>query len=59
AGLERDVEDALRRAERLAEAQQEVMGEVERLGEAGTSRNERLRRLNERKQEMAAEVADL
>ncbi len=59
AGLERDVQDALRRAERLAEAQEDVMSEVERLGEAGTNRSERLRRLNERKQEMAAEVADL
>ncbi len=60
AGLKRDVEDALQRAERLAEAQRDVVSEVERLGgETGTNRRERVRRLNERKDEMAAELSDL
>ncbi len=60
AGLKRDVDEALQRAERLAEAQRDIVSEVERLGgETGTDRRERVRRLNERKDEMAAEVADL
>ncbi|MGD8699972.1 MAG: hypothetical protein PVJ43_11815, partial [Gemmatimonadales bacterium] len=59
AGLQREVDDALRRARRLAEEQREVQRDVERLGQAGANQNERLRRLMERKDEMAGEVADL
>ncbi|UCC81487.1 MAG: hypothetical protein JSW46_10740 [Gemmatimonadota bacterium] len=58
AGLERDVEDALRRAERLAEEQQQVIEDVERLAEGG-NQSARLRRLMERKEEMAEETAEL
>jgi hypothetical protein len=57
-GLRRDVDDALRRAERLAEQQRDVMSDVERLSASGVQ-SERLRRLMERKEEMAEEVADL
>ncbi len=59
AGLENEVEDALRRAERLAEEQRDVTREVERLGQPGADQYERMRRLMERKEEMAAEVGDL
>jgi hypothetical protein len=58
AGLERDVEDALRRAERLAEEQRRVIEDVERLAEGG-NQSGRLRRLMERKEEMAEETAEL
>jgi hypothetical protein len=59
ASLEREVDDALRRAERLAEEQREVQDDVERLGRPDASHSERLRRLMERKDEMADEVEDL
>ena len=59
AGLQREVEEALRRANRLAQEQREVLDEVERLSEAAAGRGERLRRLIERKEEMASEVAEL
>jgi DNA repair exonuclease SbcCD ATPase subunit len=59
AGLQRDVEDALRRANRLAEEQRDVTRDVERLAEGGGAQRERLQRLMERKEEMATEVADL
>ena len=59
AGLQREVEEALRRANRLAQEQREVLDEVERLSEAAAGRGERLRRLIERKEEMAREVAEL
>ncbi len=59
AGLQREVDDALRRAERLAEEQQDVISDVERLGDAGNYASERMRRLIERKEEMASEIADL
>jgi len=59
AGLQREVDDALRRAERLAEDQREVQRDVERLGQEGVNQYERLRRLMERKDEMASEVEDL
>ncbi len=59
AGLEREVEDALRRAEHLADEQEDVQRDVERLSSASTGQAERLRRLLERKEEMADEVADL
>ncbi len=58
AGLERDVEDALRRAERLAEEQRQVIEDVERLAEGG-NQSARLRRLMERKEQMAEETAEL
>ena len=59
AGLERDIEDALHRAERLARQQTGVTSDVEDLASAGPERLERLRRLIERKEEMAEEVAEL
>jgi hypothetical protein len=59
AGLRREVDDALRRAERLAEEQREVQSDVRRLGQGGANQNGRLRRLMERKDEMAGEVEDL
>jgi hypothetical protein len=59
AGLQRELDDALRRAERLAERQRDVISDVERLGDIERGRSERLRRLIERKEEMAGEVADL
>ena len=55
AGLERDVRDALRRAEQLVEQQREVQEDVRALA-TDDGRPERLRRLNDRKQDMAAEV---
>jgi hypothetical protein len=59
AGLQRDVEDAARRAQRLAQEQQDVMEDVERLSQSGRAQRQRLDRLMERKEDMAAEVADL
>jgi len=59
AGLQRDVEDALQRAERLADEQRDVSQDVERLAQGGAAQRERLQRVMERKDEMAAEVADL
>jgi len=59
AGLQRDVEDALRRAERLADEQRAVSQDVERLARSGASQRERLQRVMDRKEEMAAEVADI
>ena len=59
AGLEREVEDAARRAERLAQEQRDVMEDVQRLSQSGRVQRQRLDRLMERKEEMAAEVADL
>lgn len=59
AGLERDVEDALRRAERLADQQDEMVEDVQELDEAGAGRERQVRRLTERKEEMAKEVSEL
>jgi hypothetical protein len=59
AGLERDVQDALERAERLADEQAGVMRDVERLGQDPTVAQERSGRLVERKNEMATELQDL
>ncbi len=59
AGLERDVQDALERAERLTEEQTGVRRDVERLGADPSVTQERIRRLMERKNEMAAELQDL
>jgi hypothetical protein len=58
-GLERDVEDALRRAERLAEEQRDVMRDVEQLAEGNGDRGERMQRLMDRKEQMAGEVEDI
>ena len=58
-GLKRDIEDALRRAERLAQQQSDVTSDVEQLAETGPERMDQVRRLIERKEEMAGEVADL
>ena len=58
--LERDIEEALRRANRLADEEREVSAEVD--GLSGTSDDERsaqLQGLMERKDAMEAEVADL
>jgi hypothetical protein len=58
--LERDIEDAMKRAQRLAGQQEKVHSEVEKLDQlGGAGRAERLQRLLERKDEMASEVADL
>ncbi len=57
--LERDVDDALARARRLAQEQREVQRDVERLGASGELAGERLRRLMERKAEMAGQVGEL
>ena len=58
--LERDIQDAIRRADRLAGEEREVASDV--LGLAGLDDRERLERLQglmERKDAMEAEVADL
>jgi hypothetical protein len=59
ASLEREIRDALQRAERLAEQQQDVVDDVERLDANPSARDERLRRLLDRKNAMAEEVEDL
>ena len=58
--LERDIDDALRRANRLADEEREVAATVEGLAGLGdTQRAARLQGLMERKDAMEAEVADL
>jgi hypothetical protein len=58
--LERDIQDAIRRANRLADEEREVASSIEGLGGlADGERMERLRGLMERKDAMEAEVADL
>jgi hypothetical protein len=59
AGFEREVEDAARRARRLAQQQREMVNDVERLGEAGADRQERVQRITERKEQMAEELSEL
>jgi len=59
AGFRRDVDDVLRRAQRLADQQQDMVEEVENLARAGGPREEQLRRLIERKEQMAEQIADL
>lgn len=59
AGLQRDIEDALRRAQRLVEDQRDVTEDVGRLEDSADGRRERLRRILERKEAMAEEVAGL
>ena len=58
-GREEDVENALGRANRLAEEQQGIAEEMRGLPGAGSERAERARRLIDRKERQAAEVADL
>ena len=58
--LERDIDEALRRANRLADEEREVASGVSRLpGLNDEQRLEQLRGLMERKDAMEAEVADL
>lgn len=57
--LERDIQDAMDRADRLAEQQQELAGDVSELGAAEARDQDRVRQLLERKDEMSAEVGDL
>ena len=58
--LQRDIQDQLRRANRLADEQREVRAEVADLpGMENEPRMTQLRRLLERKNEMETEVADL
>jgi len=56
AGLERDMRQALQRAERLEEQQRDVRERLRSLPADGEARQERLRSLSERKDEMANEV---
>ncbi len=58
ARLKRDTRDALDRAERLAEEERRVISGVEQLAE-GADQGEQISRIIERKEGMAAEVADL
>jgi len=58
--LQRDIEEALRRADRLADEEREVASSVNGLPELeDAQRTERQQRLLERKDAMEAEVADL
>lgn len=58
AGIERQVQDALAEAERLRDQQERIAGDVARLDPADR-RSEQVRRLQERKEALAAAVADL
>ncbi len=57
--LERDMDDALEQAERIAEQQERVKSDVEDLGLEGRGAGERLQRVFERKDELAEQVANL
>ncbi|MCH7775552.1 MAG: hypothetical protein IH878_03285 [Gemmatimonadetes bacterium] len=59
--LERDVQDALRRAARLVDQQERMTQSVERLGRGGGGQRslEAMRRIIEQKDELAGEVSDL
>jgi hypothetical protein len=59
ARLERDVQDALRRAERLAQEQRDMQEAVERLSADPRTRAGQVDRLQERKRAMAEEVAGI
>jgi hypothetical protein len=59
AGLRRDAEDALRRAERLAAEQRDVADAVNDLPDNPADAADRVRRLLERKETMADEVSGL
>jgi hypothetical protein len=58
AGIERQIQDALAEAERLREQQERIASDVARLSPADR-RSDQVRRLQERKQELASAVADL
>jgi len=59
--LERDVQDALRRAARLVDQQERMTQSVERLGRGGGAQRsvEAVRRIMEQKDELVGEVSDL
>ncbi len=57
--LERDMDDALEQAERIAEQQERVKSDVEGLAAEGRGAGERLQRIFERKDELAEQVANL
>lgn len=57
--LQRDVEDALRRARRLAQEQQEMQQDVADLSTDARTRAEQINRLRQRKEGMAQEVAGI
>ena len=57
--LERDMEDALEQAERIAEQQERVKSDVEGIAAEGRGAGERLQRVFERKDELAEQVANL
>jgi hypothetical protein len=57
--LQGDVQDVLRRVQRLADDERGVMSDVERLNDGTQSQSERIGRMRERKEEMATEVADI
>ena len=58
--LQRDIDEALGRANRLADEEREISADVNALeGESGVQRSEQLQSLTERKNAMEAEVADL
>ncbi|HEX9728917.1 MAG TPA: hypothetical protein VGA37_10465 [Gemmatimonadales bacterium] len=59
AGLQRDLATAQRRAARLAEQQRDVARDVERLPSDRQARDLAVRRLIDRKEQMAEEVRDL
>jgi len=56
---ERDVQDALRQAEELAEDQREMAADVSALDQAGAARQARAEALGQRKDTMDKQVADL
>ncbi|UCG86331.1 MAG: DUF4175 family protein [Gemmatimonadota bacterium] len=57
--LQRDVQDALRRAQRLAQEQQETQQDVADLSMDARTRAEQINRLRQRKEAMAQEVAGI
>ncbi|MFQ5789476.1 MAG: hypothetical protein ACE5JI_03280 [Acidobacteriota bacterium] len=60
--LERDLQDALERARRIASQEEKVLSDVRKLGEGGAGGSdprERLQRLLDRKDELDRELADL
>jgi hypothetical protein len=57
--LQGDAQDVLRRVKRLAEDERDIISDVERLNDGTQSQADRIGRMRERKEEMAAEVADI
>lgn len=57
--LQRDIEDALRRAERIGEQQGRIAEEVDRMVRSGGPRPDQIERLTERKEALAEEVSSL